>query len=252
MQILEAHGIESGYGDVQVLWGVSLALEAGHVTALVGGNGAGKTTLLSTLVGRIRPRRGRIVFQGEDVTRLAAHARTRRGLVLVPEGRRLFTEMTVLENLQMGATPKRARARMRPNLDRVLALFPRLSERTRQKAGTLSGGEQQMLAVARGLMSEPSLLMVDELSLGLAPVLAVELFRALLTLKDDGLSILLVEQNVSLALGASDHAYVLREGRIELSGPASEVKSDERVRRAYLGIACDPGRPLPPSPTAEA
>jgi len=236
MAILEVRDVTSGYGEVQILWGASLALEPGQLTTLVGSNGAGKTTLLRTVMGLLRPWSGQILFDGQDISRLPAHAKAEMGLVLVPEGRQLFTDMTVQENLEMGATPRRARPHMQRNLERVYALFPRLKERARQKAGTLSGGEQQMLAVARGIMAEPVVLMVDELSLGLAPVLALTLFKALRTLRREGLTILLVEQNVSMALRVSDYAYVLSEGRVTLHGPASEVANDEGVRKAYLGI----------------
>ena len=236
MAILEVRDVTSGYGEVQILWGTSLALEPGQLTTLVGSNGAGKTTLLRTVMGLLRPWAGQILFDGQDISRLPAHTKAEMGLILVPEGRQLFTDMTVEENLEMGATPRRARPHVQRNLERVYALFPRLKERARQKAGTLSGGEQQMLAVARGIMAEPVVLMVDELSLGLAPVLALTLFKALRTLRREGLTILLVEQNVSMALKVSDYAYVLSEGRVTLHGPASEVASDEGVRKAYLGI----------------
>lgn len=236
MAILEVRDITSGYGEVQILWGVSLALEPGRLTTLVGSNGAGKTTLLRSVMGLLRPWSGQVLFEGQDITHLPAHAKAERGLVLVPEGRQLFTDMTVEENLEMGATPRRARSHIRRNLERVYELFPRLKERARQKAGTLSGGEQQMLAVARGIMAEPVVLMVDELSLGLAPVLSLMLFKALRTLRKQGLTILLVEQNVNMALKISDYAYVLSEGRVTLQGPAAEVAEDERVREAYLGI----------------
>jgi len=236
MALLEVHDVTSGYGEVQILWGASLELEAGRLTTLVGSNGAGKTTLLRTVVGQLRPWSGHVHFQGKDVTRVPAYTKAEMGLIMVPEGRQLFTDMTVRENLEMGATPQRARDKMSRNLERVFTLFPRLKERTNQKAGTMSGGEQQMLAVARGIMSEPIVLMVDELSLGLAPVLAIDLFRALRTLRKEGLTILLVEQNVRMALQVSDYAYVLSEGKVELHGPAADVAKDEGVRKAYLGI----------------
>ena len=236
MALLEARGLEAGYGEVQVLWGAGLSLERGKLTTLVGANGAGKTTLLRTLVGQIPPWKGTVLLDGVDVTRSRPYDKADLGLVLVPEGRQLFTQMTVMENLELGATPGRARGRMRQNLDRVFALFPRLAERRPQKAGTMSGGEQQMLAVARGLMAEPVVLLIDELSLGLAPVVAQQLFRILQGLRAEGLTILLVEQNVPMALAASDHAYVLAEGRIALSGPSCDVQRDEGVRRAFLGM----------------
>ena len=183
MAVLEVSNLASGYGEVQILWGVDLALEQGKLTTLVGSNGVGKTTLLRTIMGLLRPTQGSVTFAGQDVTRLSPHARANLGLVLVPEGRQLFTDMTVHENLEMGAFSKRAHANLKHNLERVFELFPRLQERRLQKAGTLSGGEQQMVAVARGLMAEPEILILDELSLGLSPLLALNLFESLLTLK---------------------------------------------------------------------
>ncbi|MBC7259688.1 MAG: ABC transporter ATP-binding protein [Chloroflexi bacterium] len=236
MAILEIQEVDSGYGEVQILWGVSLALERGKLTALVGSNGVGKTTLLRTVAGLIRPWRGSIRSDGRDITRTPPDAKAAQGIVLVPEGRQLFTTMSVLENLEMGAYTKRAQPHFRKNLDKVYSLFPRLKERSNQKAGTLSGGEQQMLAVARGLMAQPEILMFDELSLGLAPVLVLSLFEILRQLKAEGLTMLLVEQNVQLALAVSDYAYVLADGRIALEGPSREVAKNEHVRRAYLGI----------------
>jgi branched-chain amino acid transport system ATP-binding protein len=236
MALLEVKQVESGYGEVQVIWDGTLALEPGRLTTLVGSNGAGKTTLLRTIMGLIKPWKGQVLFDGQDVSRLPAYAKAERGLILVPEGRQLFTDMTVLENLEMGATPRRSAANRARNLERVFVTFPRLKERSHQKAGTMSGGEQQMLAVARGIMADPVVLMVDELSLGLAPVLTLDLFRALRNLRQEGLTILLVEQNVHMARKVSVYAYVLSEGRVTLSGPAAQVAADEGVRRAYLGI----------------
>ncbi len=236
MALLEVRNVTSGYGDLQILWGASLDLEEGQLTTLVGANGAGKTTLLRTIVGQIKPWDGQIVFQGQDVSKLPPYTKADMGLIMVPEGRQLFTEMTVRENLEMGATPRRARAHMKENLEKVFDIFPRLKERENQKAGTMSGGEQQMLAVARGIMSEPIVLMIDELSLGLAPVLTLDLFMSLRRLRDEGITILLVEQNVRMALKVSDYAYVFSEGKVELHGPSHEVENNEEVRRAYLGI----------------
>jgi branched-chain amino acid transport system ATP-binding protein len=236
MAILEVRDLTTGYGDVQILWGTSLSLEEGRLTTLVGTNGAGKTTLLQAVMGLNKTWQGSIWFDGEDVTRLSPHAKAERGLVLVPEGRQLFTDMSVAENLEMGASPKRARAQARRNLEQVFEMFPRLRERRNQISGTLSGGEQQMLAVARGLMAEPVVLMLDELSLGLAPILVLELFGTLGRLKEAGLTMLLVEQNVQMALAVGEYAYVLAEGRIELEGPSRELARDEHVRQAYLGI----------------
>jgi len=236
MAILEAKNISSGYGEVQILWGASLSLNEGKLTSLVGANGVGKTTLLRTIVGLNKPWEGSIWFEGEDVSKLSAHAKASLGLVLVPEGRQLFTDMTVYENLEMGATSKRSRPKMKEHLDLVYSMFPRLEERSTQKSGTLSGGEQQMLAVARGIMADPKVLIIDELSLGLAPVLVLDLFESLRKLKDAGITILLVEQNVQMALAVSDYGYVLAEGRNEMEGPARELAQNEEIRSAYLGI----------------
>ena len=234
--LLQVEALEAGYDDVQVLWGISLKVERGAMTTLVGTNGAGKTTSLRAITGSIRPRGGRVFFKGEDVTRLSPHAKTARGLVLVPEGRQLFSKMSVEENLEMGAYSKRARREFRDQLDRVYMLFPRLKERRSQKAGTFSGGEQQMLAIARGLMSVPDVLIIDELSLGLAPVIVQQLVETLKTLISSGVTILLVEQNVHLALALSDYAYVIAEGRPFTEGSASEVAAMPQIRQAYLGL----------------
>lgn len=236
MTLLEVKGLESGYGEVQILWGVSLELQQGRLTTLVGSNGSGKTTLLRTLMGLLPVWKGRITFDGKDITHVSPHVKAQMGLTLVPEGRQLFTELTVLENLEMGATPGRARAEFQRNLEWVFALFPRLKERMRQTAGTLSGGEQQMLAIARGLMSSPKVLMLDEPSLGLSPVLVLNLFDVIRQLKEHGHTMLLVEQNVQMALAVSDYAYVISNGRIEIEGEAREVREMETVRKAYLGL----------------
>jgi branched-chain amino acid transport system ATP-binding protein len=236
MALLEVNALASGYEGVQILWGVNLKLEPGKLTTLVGSNGVGKTTLLSTVMGLLRPWEGTVTFAGRDVTRLSAHARANAGMVLVPEGRQLFTEMTVYENLEMGAFSKRARTAFKQNLERVFQLFPRLKERAGQKADTLSGGEQQMVAVGRGLMAEPEVLMLDELSLGLSPLLALNLFEALTRLKQTGLTMLLVEQNVAMALAVSDYAYVLAQGKVWLEGEARQLLKNDEIRRTYLGI----------------
>ncbi len=236
MALLEVHALESGYGDVQILWGVDLSLSEGKVTSIVGTNGAGKTTLLRTVMGALKPWKGSIKFQGKDVSNQPPYQRADLGLVLVPEGRQLFPRMSVVENLEMGATNKRARGHIEQNKEQVFDLFPRLAERRTQKAGTLSGGEQQMLAVARGLMAEPIALMFDELSLGLAPVLVISMFETINKLRLQGLTMLLVEQNVHLALSISDYAYVLSEGRISLEGTASDLSENPLVQKAYLGI----------------
>ncbi|HUB95174.1 MAG TPA: ABC transporter ATP-binding protein [Stellaceae bacterium] len=234
--VLAVDALTAGYGEVQILWGIRLTVERGHLTTIVGANGAGKTTTLRAVTGSISPWAGTVMFDGEDVTRLPAHAKAARGLVLVPEGRQLFVAMTIEENLEMGAYSARAQRKFDAALEQVFTLFPRLMERRRQRAGTLSGGEQQMLAIARGLMSDPDLLIIDELSLGLAPVVVHQLFQTLKRLKEAGLTILLVEQNVHLALAVADHAYVIAEGRIFTEGPAAALASMPEIRRAYLGL----------------
>jgi branched-chain amino acid transport system ATP-binding protein len=234
--LLELEAIEAGYGEVQVLWGISLAAKRGELTTIVGANGAGKTTTLRALAGSIPTRRGRVLFEGEDVTKLAPHAKVARGIVLVPEGRQLFAAMSVEENLEMGAFSRRAQRTFDTRLKEVFELFPRLKDRRRQKAGTFSGGEQQMLAIARGLMSDPEILIIDELSLGLAPVVVHALFNTLKKLKASGLTILLVEQNVHLAFALSDHAYVIAEGRLFTEGRPAELAKMPEIRQAYLGL----------------
>ncbi len=236
MAILEIRDVASGYGEVQILWGAKMGLEEGQLTSLVGANGAGKTTMLRTVMGLIRPWEGSVWFDGQDVSNLPAHKKAEMGVVLVPEGRQLFTDMSVEENLEMGASPVRARPHVKRNLDKVYAMFPRLKERRLQKGGTLSGGEQQMLAVARGIMAEPIVLMIDELSLGLAPVLVLGLFESLKQLKKEGITLLLVEQNVQMALAVSDYGYVLAHGKVEIEGPSRELAKDDHVREAYLGL----------------
>lgn len=236
MALLEIENLNSGYGEVQILWGISLSLEEGLLTSMVGGNGVGKTTLLHTVMGTVKPWMGSVKFKGKEIGKLPAHRKADLGLVLVPEGRQLFTNMTVFENLEMGGTNKRAQGKIEKNVEWVFDLFPRLKERESQRAGTLSGGEQQMLAVARGLMAEPEVLIFDELSLGLAPNLVLDLFGTLHKLKQKGITMLLVEQNVHLALSVSDFAYVLSEGHVILEGPAQDVIKDSMVQSAYLGI----------------
>jgi len=234
--MLTVENLESGYGLVQVLWGASLDVKKGAITALLGSNGAGKSTLLRTILGTIKPLRGRLTYDGRDVTFLPAHEKVRQGLVLVPEGRHLFVNMTVEENLIMGAYHKEALKHRQQSLDTVSALFPRLKERAMQRAGTLSGGEQQMLTIARGLMSRPKLMMLDEPSQGLAPKLVKEVFVAIEKMrKEAGLTLLLVEQSVEYALGICDYAYIIHEGRIKTGGTPDEVRQSE-VREAYLGV----------------
>jgi branched-chain amino acid transport system ATP-binding protein len=234
--LLEVEALEAGYGEVQVLWGLSLKARRGQLTAIVGANGAGKTTTLRAVAGTINPWRGRVMFENEDVTQLPTHRKAERGFALVPEGRQLFSAMSVAENLELGAYSKRAARPYADRLDQVFTLFPRLKERQRQRAGTLSGGEQQMVAIARGLMSNPDILIIDELSLGLAPVVVYQLLKTLKQLKEAGLTILLVEQNVHLALALSDYAYVIAEGRIFTEGLPAELAAKPEIRRAYLGL----------------
>jgi len=235
-EALRIESLEAGYDQIQILWGVSLAAEVGKLTTIVGANGVGKTTTLRAAVGSIRPWGGRVVFEGEDVTRLSPHAKAERGLVLVPEGRQLYNAMSVEENLEMGAFSARASRKFPERLEQVYALFPRLKERRRQRAGTFSGGEQQMLAIARGLMSDPDILIIDELSLGLAPVVVQQLFSTLKALKDQGLTILLVEQNVHLAFAVCDYAYVIAEGKVFTEGRPDELEARPDIRQAYLGL----------------
>ena len=234
--MLELQNVSSGYGEVQVLWNISMKMEEGALTTLIGSNGAGKTTTLRTIMHLIKPWGGKISFKNQDVTNKSAHAKAASGLVLVPEGRQLFTNMSVRENLEMGAFSDRARKRTGENIERVFELFPRLKEREKQKAGTLSGGEQQMLAIGRGIMAEPDVLMFDEPSLGLAPILVQELFSIIDELKKQNMTMLLVEQNVHLALTVSDYVYVLANGRIEIEGESSKVREMDSIRKAYLGL----------------
>ncbi len=233
--LLEIENVQSGYGEVQILWGVTLKMEQGRLTCLVGANGAGKTTLLRTVMGLLPAKQGAVRFDGQNVTKTSPHERARAGMAMVPEGRQLFTDLSVLENLEMGATPNHARAAMKQNLEWTFELFPRLKERTNQIAGTLSGGEQQMLAIARGLMAQPRVLMFDEPSLGLSPLFTLNLFQIIRKLKERGLTMLLVEQNVQMALAISDYAYVMNHGKIEIEGEARKVRELESVRKAYLG-----------------
>ena len=236
MAILEINDVSSGYGEVQVLWGTQMTLEESKLTCLVGTNGAGKTTMLRTVMGLLRPWQGSVWFEGQDVSKISAHEKAEMGLILVPEGRQLFTSMTIEENLEMGATPQRARPYIKQNLEMIYSMFPRLKERAKQKSGTLSGGEQQMLAVARGIMAHPKVLMFDELSLGLAPVLVLQLFENLIEIKKTGLTMLLVEQNVQMALAVSDYGFVLSHGKIEIEGPNIELFGNEHIRQTYLGL----------------
>jgi branched-chain amino acid transport system ATP-binding protein len=233
--ILAVRDLRAGYRDVPVLRGVSLAVGPGEIVALVGANGAGKTTTLRAIAGLLPPGSGEVHFGGRRIDGVPPHEIVARGLVLTPEGRRIFPSLTVRENLDLGGYRPAARARRRASLDRVMTLFPVLAERQRQAAGTLSGGEQQMLAIARSLMARPRLLMLDEPSLGLAPLVVDRIFEVIQTINRDGTPVLLVEQNVHRALALADRAYVLDRGEVLLAGPASALAAREDVRRAYLG-----------------
>ena len=234
--LLEVRGLEVAYGDVTALWDVSLEVPAGAIVALLGSNGAGKTTTLRAVSGLLRPQAGTIRLEGEELTALPPHAIVARGLGHVPEGRRIWPGMSVLEHLRLGAFPRSARAHRETSLERVLALFPRLRERRGQAAGTLSGGEQQMLAIGRALMGRPRLLLLDEPSLGLAPRVVAELFATIAAVNRDGVAVLLVEQNAHQALEVAGHAYVLETGRVARAGPAASLLDDPDVREAYLGL----------------
>jgi branched-chain amino acid transport system ATP-binding protein len=234
--MLDVAGLDLHYGDAQALAGVSLRAEAGEIVVIVGANGAGKSSLIRTIHGMQRPSSGRITFEGADITGHPSHDVVERGIGQVAEGRQVFPNLTVLENLEMGAAPKRARAQEKATMARVLGLFPRLAERRRQAAGTLSGGEQQMLAIGRCLMGQPKLIMFDEPSLGLSPAMTHEVFRVVRQLHAEGLTILLVEQNVMASLKLADRAYVLENGRIVLSGTGQDLLDDDGVRQAYLGL----------------
>ncbi len=234
--MLTVKGLESGYGEMQVLWGVDLEVKKKSITTVLGPNGAGKSTTLKTIFGIIKPWKGVVQFDGKDVTNLRPHKKVEIGMTLVPEGRHLFPNMTVHENLILGAYTKRAEEKKDESLELVYSLFPVLKERERQKAGTLSGGEQQMLAIARALMTNPKLILMDEPSQGLAPKLVKEVFETIVKMKDEGLTILLVEQNVYASLEISDYAYVLHEGKIAFGGSVEEVKESEEIKKAYLGL----------------
>jgi branched-chain amino acid transport system ATP-binding protein len=236
MALLDVKGLRAGYGDVPVLRGIDLSIAAGSITALIGANGAGKTTLLRTISGIIAAEAGTIIYDGRNIAGMPPQDIVRAGLVQVPEGRRLFSEMTVLENLLVGSSSPVARRKRSDNLAMVLELFPRVRERSGQRAGTLSGGEQQMVAIARALMASPRLLLLDETSLGLAPIVVDEIFVAVRRLAAQGLTILVVEQNTALALEVASHGYVLEQWRFAIEGPAPSLVADPRVRQAYLGI----------------
>ena len=235
-RLLETRGLQAGYGDVRVIWDLDLVVHRGELVALVGSNGAGKTTLLRALSGLIPCRGGSVVFSGQSLEGRRADERVGIGLVHVPEGRHLFADLTTEQNLILGANVRKDRGAVTADLARVYDLFPRLFERRRQAAGSMSGGEQQMCAIGPGMMAAPKLLMVDELSLGLAPLLVEQLFSTLLNLRSTGVTLLIVEQDVEITLEAADRGYVMEAGRISLSGPAEQLLHDPGIRSAYLGV----------------
>ena len=235
--ILAVEDIHCYYGNIHALKGISLTITKGEIVTLIGGNGAGKTTTLNAISGLIRIREGQVRLRGEDLGHVPAHHIVARGVVQVPEGRRMFARLTVEENLRMGGYTVNAEADIRSGIERAYAMFPRLKERRGQVAGTLSGGEQQMLAIGRALMPRPEVLLLDEPSMGLAPVLVDFIFETIRRLHDEGTTILLVEQNARMALQIADRGYVIETGRIVLSGPAADLRENDMVRKAYLGIA---------------
>ena len=235
--LLEIRDLVTAYGKIEALKGVTLEVQQGSITCLLGPNGAGKTTLMMTATGLLKPRRGSIRFAGDELAGRAPHEIVARGVALVPENRLVFPTMTVTDNLAAGAYQRRDKIAIGEDVERMFARFPRLKERARQQAGTLSGGEQQMLAVARALMSRPKLLLMDEPSLGLAPLVVEEIFRIVTELNRDGTTIFLVEQNAHMALQVAHHFYLMEQGRVTFSGTPGEVAEDEVIRRAYLGSA---------------
>ena len=235
MALLEVENIHSYYGHIHALRGVSLRVDEGEVVTLIGSNGAGKTTTLRSINGILVPREGRIVFRGEEIQGKPAHDMIKKGIAQSPEGRRIFSRMTVLENLEMGAYHRSDRDGIQEDMDRVYDLFPRLKERVKQEAGTMSGGEQQMLAIGRALMSRPKLLLLDEPSMGLAPVLVERIFQTVEEINKQGMTILLVEQNANVALKVATRGYVLEAGTIVNAAPAEKLREDPKVREAYLG-----------------
>jgi branched-chain amino acid transport system ATP-binding protein len=236
MALLEVENVHSYYGNIHALKGLTLTVEEAEIVTLIGGNGAGKSTTLKTISGVLRPREGSVRLAGEDLRQYRPHQIVSKGVVQVPEGRRIFGRLTVTENLEMGAFSRDDRKTMESSMERVFTLFPRLKERRTQVGGTLSGGEQQMLAIGRGLMANPRVLLLDEPSMGLAPVLVDSIFQTIQDLHQSGTTILLVEQNARVALQVADRGYVMQSGEIVLSGKAEDLRANEMVRRAYLGI----------------
>jgi len=236
MPMLEVNDIHTYYGNIHALKGISLTVEEGEIVTLIGANGAGKTTTLRTISGLLKPRQGNVVLQGEDLDSYAAHEIVYKGVAMVPEGRGIFAKLTVSENLDMGAYSRNDQEGIKDDLERVFNLFPRLKERRSQVAGTLSGGEQQMLATARALMGHPRLLLMDEPSMGLAPILVESIFERIQEINKEGTTILLVEQNAQMALSVADRGYVLQTGQIVLDDTAENLRENEMVQKAYLGI----------------
>ena len=234
--MLEVKNVDVFYGDVQVLWDVSFNVQKGEIVALIGANGSGKTTSLNTVSSILKPRKGSVTYEGQPLHTRAPHDLVALGIAHVPEARRLFPEMTVKENLLLGALAPDAKKARPEMLEKVYGIFPRLKEREKQAAGTMSGGEQQMCAIARGLMSKPRLLMLDEPSLGLSPILVTDIFRVIAEVHDAGVTVLLIEQNVFKTLAIADRAYVLENGRIVLTGTGKDLLDDEHVKKAYLGV----------------
>jgi len=234
--LLELKNIDVFHGTFQALWNVSLEIRRGEMLALIGANTSGKSTLMDTISGLLHPANGTIEFEGRDISRLDCHEIAALGITQVPEGRHVFPEMTVHDNLMIGSYSPGARLKTKTNLERVYHLFPILKERRKQIAGTLSGGEQQMLAIGRGLMADPKLMLIDEMSLGLAPIVIDDLFKALKKIKETGITILFVEQNVKRTLQETDRAYILETGRVTLSGTAAELREEAKIKKAYFGL----------------
>jgi len=237
MTLLTVQDIDTFYGKIQALSGASLSVDSGEIVCLIGANGAGKTTMLKTICGLLKPARGQLIFAGTDIARLPAHEIVRLGIALVPEGRQVFSRMSTRENLEMGAFSRRDRPEILSDIERMFTLFPRLKERSRQLAGTLSGGEQQMLAIARALMVRPRLLLLDEPSMGLSPILLESIFATIMEINRQGTTVLLVEQNTLASLGIAHRGYVIQTGRIVISDTAAALRSNELVQKTYLGIA---------------
>ncbi len=235
MSMLEIKDLKVNYGVIQAIKGINFSVNEGEIIALIGANGAGKTTILHTITGLITPSEGSVLFNGTDLTKIPAHKIVSMGMAHVPEGRRVFADMTVYQNLKLGAFTRTDKDEIQESLENVYERFPRLKERTNQYAGTLSGGEQQMLAMGRALMSHPSIILMDEPSMGLSPILVNEIFDIIKSVNDSGTTVLLVEQNAKKALSIADRAYVLETGNITIEGAAEDLLSDDRIKKAYLG-----------------